>query len=63
MTEEDIPQHEHNEASHRSIWIRNILFLILGLLTLILGSFLLTNKIGPEALFVLLLWCLPLFVH
>jgi len=63
MTEDEISSQDQDEHPHKSLWIRNILFLVLGIMTLVLGSFLLTNKIGPEAIFVLLLWCLPLFVH
>jgi len=63
MDEEDLGKQNVTEKPRLAAWIRNIVFLILGIITLLLGSFLLTDRIGPEALFVILLWCLPLFVH
>ncbi|GEM_PF-2666986 len=61
MQDEEVERPE--EKSSKGTWVRNLLFLGLGVLTLLLGSFLLTDQVGPEALFVLLLWLLPLFVH
>lgn len=51
------------QRSRAKAWLRLIAFFLLGLLILFLGSFLLIGKAGPEAIFVLLLWCLPLFLH
>jgi hypothetical protein len=63
MDEKIQPEQEQEGHVPKWVWARNVLFLVLGILTLFLGSFLLTDKVGPESLFVLLLWCLPLFVH
>ena len=63
MTEPNDEIDTDDESPPRRLWIRNVLFLSLGLLGLFLGSFLLMGKMGPEAFFVLLLWSLPLFLH
>jgi len=53
----------HKSKVHTFHWIKNILFLVLGILTLLVGSFLILNTVGPEAIIVLLIWILPFFVR
>ena len=57
MTEETQPK------AHKMIWVKNISFLVLGILTLLFGSFLILHSVGPEAIIVLLIWILPFFVR
>jgi Ca2+/Na+ antiporter len=63
MTNLPLPDPEEEDRHPRHVLVRNLLFLFLGILTLLLGAFLLMGKVGPEVLFVLLLWCIPLFLH
>ena len=48
---------------HTIHWIKNILFLVLGILILLFGSFLILKTVGPEAIIVLLIWILPFLVR